>query len=229
MDEETDFEHIESSPWFITNGKLQTHTISGINWMMDHFDNGTNGILAEEMGPGKTLQTISLLGYMKHCRKIQGHNIVIVPKSTIDNWTNDFNHWCPTLKVVRLQHGSPMERNEVIRDQLLDPSNQEWNVRVTTFDTILSEKNRLTQFKWRYMIIDEAHRIKNEATRIAEAVREFSTCNRMLLLTLTTITTNSGPCSISSNQIDSTIQKSLIGCWAAAVYMWQSRNDWTNW
>ena len=53
-------------------------------------------------GLGKTLQTISLLGYMKHFRNISGHHLVVVPKSTLQNWKNEFHRWCPSIRTVVL-------------------------------------------------------------------------------------------------------------------------------
>lgn len=53
-------------------------------------------------GLGKTLQTISLLGYMKHYRNIPGPHMVLVPKSTLQNWMNEFKRWVPTLRAVCL-------------------------------------------------------------------------------------------------------------------------------
>jgi SWI/SNF-related matrix-associated actin-dependent regulator of chromatin subfamily A member 5 len=57
---------------------------------------------ADEMGLGKTLQTISLLGFMKHFKNINGPHMVLVPKSTLANWMNEFKKWCPTLRAVCL-------------------------------------------------------------------------------------------------------------------------------
>ena len=53
-------------------------------------------------GLGKTLQTISLIGYMKHFRNISGHHLVVVPKSTLQNWKNEFSRWCPSIRTVVL-------------------------------------------------------------------------------------------------------------------------------
>lgn len=53
-------------------------------------------------GLGKTLQTISLLGYMKHYRNIPGPHMVLVPKSTLHNWMSEFKRWVPTLRSVCL-------------------------------------------------------------------------------------------------------------------------------
>lgn len=44
-------------------------------------------------GLGKTLQTISLLGYLREFRGITGPHMVIVPKSTLHNWLNEFKRW----------------------------------------------------------------------------------------------------------------------------------------
>ena len=53
-------------------------------------------------GLGKTLQTISLLGYMKHYRNIPSPHLVIVPKSTLHNWEAEFARWCPSIRAVCL-------------------------------------------------------------------------------------------------------------------------------
>lgn len=53
-------------------------------------------------GLGKTLQTIALLGYMKHYRNIPGPHMVLVPKSTLYNWMNEFKRWVPSLRAVCL-------------------------------------------------------------------------------------------------------------------------------
>ncbi len=58
---------------------------------------------------GKTLQTISLLGYLQEYRGIHGPHMVIVPKSTLHNWINEFRKWCPSIRAVKF-HGNQDER-----------------------------------------------------------------------------------------------------------------------
>ena len=94
--------HFDTSPFFIKGGEMKDYQIHGLNWMISLYENGSNGILADEMGLGKTLQTISLLGYMKHYQNINGPHMVIVPKSTLANWMNEFKKWCPSLRTVCL-------------------------------------------------------------------------------------------------------------------------------
>ena len=169
----------EESPKYITGGTLRDYQVRGLNWMISLYENGINGILADEMGLGKTLQTISLIGYMKHFRQIAGPHMVIAPKSTLTNWMNEFKRWCPTINAVCLI-GDAVKRSALIRDTLLgNPSG--WDVCVTSYEMIIREKAVLKKFNWRYMVIDEAHRIKNEKSKLSEIVREFKTANRLLL------------------------------------------------
>ena len=90
------------SPFYIKGGEMRDYQVRGLNWMISLYENGINGILADEMGLGKTLQTISLLGYMKHYRNINGPHMVIVPKSTLQNWMSEFKKWCPSIRTVCL-------------------------------------------------------------------------------------------------------------------------------
>jgi len=167
----------DESPHYIKNGKLRDYQIRGLNWMISLFENGINGILADEMGLGKTLQTISLLGYMKHYKNINGPHMVLVPKSTLANWMNEFKKWCPTLRAVCLI-GDQETRNKFIRDTMMAGG---WDVIVTSYEMLLREKSVFKKFNWKYMVIDEAHRIKNEESKLSLVVREIKTTNRLLL------------------------------------------------
>ncbi|XP_075972859.1 nucleosome-remodeling ATPase imitation SWI isoform X1 [Anticarsia gemmatalis] len=167
----------ECSPPYIKNGEMRDYQVRGLNWMISLYENGINGILADEMGLGKTLQTISLLGYMKNFKNVPGPHIVIVPKSTLTNWMNEFKKWCPSLRAVCLI-GDQETRNTFIRETLM-PGN--WDVCITSYEMIIRERSVFKKFTWRYMVIDEAHRIKNEKSKLSELLREFKSMNRLLL------------------------------------------------
>jgi SWI/SNF-related matrix-associated actin-dependent regulator of chromatin subfamily A member 5 len=50
-----------------------------------------------------------------------------------------------------------------------------------TFNQVLKEKGALTRMPWNYLMIDEAHRIKNEESSLSKAVREMQTQSRLLI------------------------------------------------
>ncbi|PNT71811.1 hypothetical protein BRADI_2g35740v3 [Brachypodium distachyon] len=159
------------------NGKMRDYQLAGLNWLIRLYENGINGILADEMGLGKTLQTISLLGYLHEFRGITGPHMVVAPKSTLGNWMKEIARFCPILRAVKFL-GNPEERNH-IRENLLAPG--KFDVCVTSFEMAIKEKTALRRFSWRYIIIDEAHRIKNENSLLSKTMRLFSTNYRLLI------------------------------------------------
>ncbi|CAF1054462.1 unnamed protein product [Adineta ricciae] len=166
----------DQSPWYVKGGEMRDYQIRGLNWMISLHENGINGILADEMGLGKTLQTISLLGYMKLCRKAVPH-LVISPKSTLRNWMNELKRWVPALNSVCLI-GSQEERNRVIQEEI-EPGG--WDVLVTSYEIVLRESAVLKKHNWSYIVIDEAHRIKNEQSKLSKMVRLLKSTNRLLI------------------------------------------------
>ena len=128
------------------------------------------------MGLGKTLQTISLLGYLQHMRGIPGPHIVIAPKSTLANWVKEVRRWVPTLSVIKLL-GSKEQRAE----QKEKIAEGKFNILVTSYEMAIIEKSALKKVNWYYLVIDEAHRIKNEKSVLSTVVRLFRTHCRLLL------------------------------------------------
>ncbi|TPX12220.1 uncharacterized protein E0L32_007106 [Thyridium curvatum] len=164
------------SPSFI-QGQMRDYQVAGLNWLISLHENGISGILADEMGLGKTLQTISFLGYLRHIMGITGPHLVTVPKSTLDNWKREFAKWTPEVNVLVLQ-GAKEERANLISERLVD---ENFDVCITSYEMILREKAHLKKFAWEYIIIDEAHRIKNEESSLAQVIRLFNSRNRLLI------------------------------------------------
>ncbi|KAL8680438.1 MAG: hypothetical protein Q9186_003398 [Xanthomendoza sp. 1 TL-2023] len=165
------------SPAFVQNGEMRDYQVAGLNWLVSLHENGISGILADEMGLGKTLQTIAFLGYLRHIRDTNGPHLIVVPKSTLDNWKREFTKWTPEVDILILQ-GVKDERHQLINDRLID---EKFDVCITSYEMILREKSHLKKFAWEYIIIDEAHRIKNEESALAQIIRIFNSRNRLLI------------------------------------------------
>ncbi|RMZ85478.1 hypothetical protein DV737_g740, partial [Chaetothyriales sp. CBS 132003] len=165
------------SPSYIQGGEMRDYQVAGLNWLISLHENGISGILADEMGLGKTLQTISFLGYLRHICDIKGPHLVIVPKSTLDNWAREFRKWTPEVDVLLLQ-GSKDDRQTLINERIVD---EKFDVLITSYEMILRERSHLKKLAWEYIIVDEAHRIKNEESSLAQIIRMFSSRNRLLI------------------------------------------------
>ncbi|KNC53652.1 chromatin-remodelling complex ATPase ISWI2 [Thecamonas trahens ATCC 50062] len=90
---------------------------------------------------------------------------------------NEFKRWCPSLRVFKL-YGAKHERGLLVEKQLL-PGH--FDVCVTSYEMVNIERAAFSKFEWEYIAIDEAHRIKNESSRLSLNVRAFSSAHRLLI------------------------------------------------
>ena len=131
------------------------------------------------MGLGKTIQAISLVAYLMEVKGNLGPYLVIVPLSTLSNWVNEFQKWCPSAHLICYK-GTPGQRKEIYRDQV---KNGHFNVLLTTYEYIIKDKASLRKITWQYAIVDEGHRMKNAASKFARTLATQYTTKFRLLLT----------------------------------------------
>lgn len=74
----------------LTGGNLKSYQIKGVKWLISLWQNGLNGILADQMGLGKTIQTIGFLAHLKG-KGLDGPYLVIAPLSTLSNWMSEIS------------------------------------------------------------------------------------------------------------------------------------------
>ncbi|KAK8845417.1 hypothetical protein IAR55_006130 [Kwoniella newhampshirensis] len=169
----------------LSGGTLKDYQVKGLQWMISLYNNRLNGILADEMGLGKTIQTISLITYLIESKKQPGPFLVIVPLSTLTNWTMEFERWAPGVRTVILK-GSPAVRKEAYpRLRAMD-----FQVCLTTYEYIIKERPLLSKIKWIHMIIDEGHRLKNVKSKLSQTLNEHYSTRSRLILTGTPLQNN---------------------------------------
>ncbi|OLY79233.1 ISWI chromatin-remodeling complex ATPase ISW2 [Smittium mucronatum] len=166
-----------TTPPYVKGGTMREYQIRGLNWMIGLYDNALNGILADEMGLGKTLQTISFLGYLKHYCDIPGPFLIVVPKTTLHNWKSEFAKWVPTIVPIML-HGDKEARKKIFDEGF---HKKDIGCVITTYEMCLLCKSQLSKINWKYIIIDEAHRIKNEKSSLSIIMRSLKSENRLLI------------------------------------------------
>ncbi|CAL2032997.1 unnamed protein product [Caenorhabditis brenneri] len=166
----------DKTPEFI-NGEMRDYQIEGMNWMISLQKAGLNGILADEMGLGKTLQSIALLAHNKLVEKAVLPSLVIAPLPTVLNWGDEFQRFCPQLKVIVLQ-GLMEERRAQFRKGI---KKGDIDVFIMSYETAINAAPVIRKHNLNYVIIDEAQRIKNEKVSLAVAVRSLRSSRRLLL------------------------------------------------
>ena len=173
--------------------KLREYQLEGINWLTFCWLNNRNCILADEMGLGKTVQSVTFLHEMANYG-VKGPYLVLVPLSTIGNWMREFERWTDFNAIV--YHGSSASRQmlqdyefyfkEAEVEKVLGPNTKsknivKFNALITTYEVLLSDVTLFCQFKWRSVIIDEAHRLKNKNCKLIEGLRYMDVEHKVLL------------------------------------------------
>jgi SWI/SNF-related matrix-associated actin-dependent regulator of chromatin subfamily A3 len=146
----------------------------------------SGGVLADDMGLGKTLQVISLVFADKERGKVSSNvasaTLLIAPLSVMSNWTkqiHDHVHKDQDVKVL-VYHGTN-------RPVLTIETVKEYDFVVTTYDTIRSEhfgKKRqggIRTVKWRRIVLDEGHNIRNPAAKTTTAICDIIAQSRWVL------------------------------------------------
>ncbi|XP_039477961.1 lymphoid-specific helicase isoform X3 [Oreochromis aureus] len=167
-------------PQLFTGGVMRWYQIEGIEWLRMLWENGINGILADEMGLGKTIQCIGHIAMMIE-KKVLGPFLVVAPLSTLPNWINEFKRFTPEVSVL-LYHGSQLERTKVLK-QICRPQGplSMCPVVITSFEISMIDRKLLQRFQWKYLIVDEGHRIKNLNCRLVRELKMLPTDNKLLL------------------------------------------------
>ncbi|GME23191.1 Snf2 family helicase [Neofusicoccum parvum] len=183
-DEEDEVEEVVESPSTMKTpvpalfrGKLRPYQHEGLDWLAGLYAGDTNGILADEMGLGKTIQTIALLAHLAVEKGVWGPHLVVVPTSVMLNWEMEIKKFCPGFKVLAY-YGSIEERKRKRQGWMNDDM---WNVVITSYQLILHDAAAFKKRSWHYLILDEAHNIKNFQTQRWQTLLTFKTSKRLLL------------------------------------------------
>ncbi|MCJ1475967.1 hypothetical protein MMC13_004631 [Lambiella insularis] len=177
------FVRFTEQPSFIKNGTLREFQIRGVNFLAYNWCKANNVILADEMGLGKTVQTVAFMNWLRHDRQQQGPFIVVVPLSTMPSWAETFDHWAPDINYV-VYNGNTASRTIIKENELLVNGNiqkPKFHVLLTTYEYILADATFLSQIKWQFMAIDEAHRLKNRESQLYAKLLDFKAPSRLLI------------------------------------------------
>ncbi|KZT72426.1 hypothetical protein DAEQUDRAFT_723141 [Daedalea quercina L-15889] len=162
---------------FLLRGSLRPYQQAGLEWLASLHMNNLNGILADEMGLGKTIQTIALLAHLACDRGIWGPHLIIVPTSVLLNWEMEFKKFLPGFKVLSY-HGNTKQRKELRQGW---NNKYHFNVCVTSYTLASRDAHVFKRKAWYYMILDEAHMIKNFRSQRWNILLMFRSFRRLLL------------------------------------------------
>lgn len=157
--------------------RLRPYQQEGLDWLVSMHERRLNGILADEMGLGKTLQAISLLAHLASHKGLWGPHLIVVPTSCLLNWESELKKFCPSLKVITY-YGSAKARKHLRAGWSRASA---VHVIVTSYQLAVQDASIFRRKKFYYLILDEAHNIKNFESRRWRTLLAFQAQRRLLL------------------------------------------------
>uniref|UniRef100_A0A6Q2X3Y5 DNA helicase n=1 Tax=Esox lucius TaxID=8010 RepID=A0A6Q2X3Y5_ESOLU len=183
----------EEQPDFVTatGGTLHLYQLEGLNWLRFSWSQGTDTILADEMGLGKTIQTIVFLYSLFKEGHTRGPFLVSAPLSTIINWEREFEMWAPDFYVVT--YTGDKESRAIIRENELtfdDSAGRggkkreapiKFHVLLTSYELVTIDQTSLKSIDWACLVVDEAHRLKNNQSKFFRRLNDYKIDHKLLL------------------------------------------------
>uniref|UniRef100_A0A8C4NVF6 Chromodomain helicase DNA binding protein 4a n=1 Tax=Dicentrarchus labrax TaxID=13489 RepID=A0A8C4NVF6_DICLA len=179
-----------------TGGTLHPYQLEGLNWLRFSWAQGTDTILADEMGLGKTVQTAVFLYSLYKEGHSKGPFLVSAPLSTIINWEREFEMWAPGMYVVT--YVGDKDSRAVIREnefsfednairggkkasRMKKDSSIKFHVLLTSYELITIDMAILGSIDWACLVVDEAHRLKNNQSKFFRVLNNYPLQHKLLL------------------------------------------------
>lgn len=156
-----------SSEIFSLDG-LQSHLRgyqeTGVKWLWFLYVYGLSGLLCDEMGLGKTHQAMALLAAVSNAEtKEKKKFLVVCPTSVIYHWEDLLKRFLPKVKVF-VFYG--VQRS-------LEGFCENGDVLLTSYGTLRSEKEPLSEIFFEVVVFDELHIAKNAHSLTHKALRSI--------------------------------------------------------
>ncbi|MFZ4987174.1 MAG: DEAD/DEAH box helicase, partial [Blastocatellia bacterium] len=171
-------------------GELRPYQKAGFDWLHFLRQAGFGGCLADDMGTGKTIQTLSFLLSLKEENEQLNRrrrkkepapvHLLVVPRSLVVNWIREAERFTPDLRILDFAHG--LRTSDLLEFNKHD-------IVITTYGILIREIDRLRDYEFDTAILDEAQAIKNPASESARAARAIN-CRHRLTLTGTPVENN---------------------------------------
>ena len=174
---------------------LRPYQIEGVQWLIKHYFNGKGALLADDMGLGKSLQTIATLLFAKENKRNNAplgtgrqmsvfdaeptdnflnplQAILVLPASLVYNWQNEWKKFTHGILVY------PYIGNSRIKDLRIL---KRYDVILTTYQTVAKDIDLLEQMTWEYAVLDESQYIKNKESDAFKAVNRLDARHKISL------------------------------------------------
>uniref|UniRef100_A0A3Q1EHN6 E1A binding protein p400 n=1 Tax=Acanthochromis polyacanthus TaxID=80966 RepID=A0A3Q1EHN6_9TELE len=163
---------------FLLHGSLREYQQIGVDWLVNLYKKHLNGILADETGLGKTVQTVAYMAHLAGQEGVWGPHLIVVRTAKLLSWEVEFKRWCPGLKIL-LYLGNRRERRS---KRMWWGEANSFHVCVTSYKLLMKDQSHFLKRKWRHLVLDEVQLIKNMTEKHWETIFALKSEQRVLLI-----------------------------------------------
>ncbi len=177
----------ELKPALAPKTELMEHQEEALEWVVEHWEKGSRGVLlADDMGLGKTLQVLAFLSCLRQHPEYRTNHpfLVVAPAGLLRNWRAEHDQHLSGiglggvveahgggLKSLKRRAPGSVARNELVSGEatldLIQLRKAAWVL--TTYETLRDYQHSFGRIEWSVIILDEAQKIKNPATKMTDA------------------------------------------------------------
>jgi len=154
--------------------ELRPYQSLGVKWLRTLRQMGLHGVLADDMGLGKSIQTIVALAELHRESAGTVRSLIVCPTALIHNWKAECARFCPSLRVTTVD-GFPGQREKVVHQH------DEYDVLITSYTVLQKDVEHYMKYRFHYLILDEGQYIKNRETQSAYSVKMLRAQHRLIL------------------------------------------------
>ncbi|KAJ9102250.1 hypothetical protein QFC19_004795 [Naganishia cerealis] len=165
--------------------ELRPYQRDGVSWLAFLAKYQLHGILCDDMGLGKSLQTICIISSKHHERRLLCNStgspnlqplqsLIVCPPTLIGHWFHEILKFSDNLRPFKY-FGSTKDR-ESLRGQI-----SQHDVIITSYEVIRADIDTLKQIPFLYCVLDEGHTIKNGKSKLSIAIKTLQSNHRIIL------------------------------------------------
>ncbi|KHF38434.1 DEAD/DEAH box helicase [Halalkalibacter okhensis] len=158
-------------------GELRPYQHEGVSWLAHLRRSGFGGCLADDMGLGKSIQTIAYMLFVLKTQQNAGKPsvpfLLICPTSLLYNWVKECEQFAPSLRVF-VHHGATRLNEEELQSS-------KWDIIITSYQLVVRDSELFLQPTWNGLILDEAQHIKNVETKQRRVIKKLQAVHRIAL------------------------------------------------
>jgi SNF2 family DNA or RNA helicase len=142
-----------------------------LNWLNFLDDYNFGGVLADDMGLGKSIQVIAFI-LLQRTRRKRNTNLIVVPTSLIFNWVAEVEKFASSLKVLII-NGTTKAKDIQQFDQ--------YEIVLISYGILVNAITYLSKYEFNYVFVDESQNIKNIDSQRYQAVRLLQSRNKIAI------------------------------------------------